>query len=809
VDAHALPRRTVILCGIALAALGGALLLAEEAQAQAIIDNGVIQLGVDDYGSLNVWGGPATGPACGFGTTAVGLRYMPTGCDATSPGCLCEGWGVAYDMMRSGWCNQAGGCPGASGTTHTLVGFSSTSSTAVSTTRVGVLEVTHDYHPYASNANVYEADVEIKNVGTSLVTDVLYRRAMDWDIMPTAFSEEVTIGGKTPMPTALIHSSDNGFATNNPLAGAGTMYCPVLTYFTDCGPNDHGAVFTFNLGDLAPGESHFFNIYYGATGNEADAMSILTTVLDAELYSLGQTSSDPAGGTPNTFFFAFNGLAPGPKADFGWMPGLPCHDDFVKFDDLSLAGSVKFPLKNITWDLGDGTVVGPMPPGAFVMHKYTPPVGTFAPWTYTVNLTVWDTNDKVDYAEKKVKICNEPPTIDPGGDRFVVAGYGLVFDVEVIDPNKDPIDLQIVPGTLPPGVKLVEGVPGMWSFYWKPEHPDDVGVYTVQFTAKEKTYGLTDTAWMQIEVLPRSGPPEAERDADADGIVDTEDNCPHFFNPEQTQQGVGPMCDDSSPGGGSEMVVRLDPSGSSRADRDGDGVPDTGDVCPDVHDMQEDLDGDGLGDACEDDMDGDGVVDLEDNCVRAANAGQEDADKNGVGDACDGPARDRDGDGVPDHADNCVQTMNPFQRDVDGDGAGDLCDPDLDGDGLVQADAIGRIVDNCPYDPNPDQADADGDGVGDACEGDLDGDGIEDRVAGRPLDNCPLVPNPDQADHDGDGIGDACDATPGADAQGGAAPLEAVAAQGASLGAYVGFGVAGGLLVLGVVAIVMMRRRAT
>jgi len=50
------------------------------------------------------------------------------------------------------------------------------------------------------------------------------------------------------------------------------------------------------------------------------------------------------------------------------------------------------------------------------------------------------------------------------------------------------------------------------------------------------------------------------------------------------------------------------PTPSPDVDRDGDGVPDARDNCP-LHDNadQHDLDGDGMGDACDTDMDGDGV----------------------------------------------------------------------------------------------------------------------------------------------------------------------------------------------------------
>jgi OOP family OmpA-OmpF porin len=170
----------------------------------------------------------------------------------------------------------------------------------------------------------------------------------------------------------------------------------------------------------------------------------------------------------------------------------------------------------------------------------------------------------------------------------------------------------------------------------------------------------------------------------------------------------------------------------SIGDRDGDGIKDDVDQCPDD---PEDFDGFKDEDGCPDpDNDNDGIPDINDRCPNVPEDRDGDHDEDGCPEASDG---DRDGDGIPDSMDKCPD--EPEDRDgfQDQDGCPD---PDNDQDGIPDK------VDQCPNDPEDKDGFEDQDGCPDP---DNDKDGIPDVK-----DKCPNDPETYNGFEDEDGCPD-------------------------------------------------------
>ncbi len=271
------------------------------------------------------------------------------------------------------------------------------------------------------------------------------------------------------------------------------------------------------------------------------------------------------------------------------------------------------------------------------------------------------------------------------------------------------------------------------------------------------------------------------QDRDNDGHPDDADNCKDTANEGQENQDGdlwGDACDADRDGDGAsnqeESIAGSDPDNptSTPDDPDADGFTtfqerQAGSDPRDPASTPDDPDADGHPTTVEDhhgsdpynsastpkDRDADGHDNRFDNCPDARND-QSDIDGDDIGDVCDeddndGPLGDQDQDGIANGEDSCPLTPDDG-ADYDGDGQADACDEDDDDDGTVDgADAF-------PFDPS-EQSDTDGDGVGDNADADDDNDGLTDAVEAS------IGTNPRSADTDGDQFGDAEENNQGTD----------------------------------------------
>ncbi len=224
-------------------------------------------------------------------------------------------------------------------------------------------------------------------------------------------------------------------------------------------------------------------------------------------------------------------------------------------------------------------------------------------------------------------------------------------------------------------------------------------------------------------------------DRDGDGVSDKEDKCPDLAGlktlmgcPDRDADGLADN-DDKCP----DIAGLANLMGCP--DRDGDGIADGDDKCPD-------LSGPAATMGCPD-RDSDGILDAEDDCPDvkgiAALRGCPDTDNDGITDANDkcpreaGPAAtmgcpDRDGDGITDKEDKCPGEKGP---------ASTFGCPDRDNDRVADKD------DACPGKPGDSShkgcPDTDGDGIFD------DIDRCPDKAGVAALRGCPDIKKEDKA----------------------------------------------------------------
>jgi hypothetical protein len=200
-------------------------------------------------------------------------------------------------------------------------------------------------------------------------------------------------------------------------------------------------------------------------------------------------------------------------------------------------------------------------------------------------------------------------------------------------------------------------------------------------------------------------------------------------------------------------------------DRDGDGILDEGDYCPDgaigwKSNMTSDYDADGCQDSGEDDDDdNDGIVDSSDSCLGGTYGWTSSPNTDYDNDGCidNGQDDDDDDDGIVDSIDSCpkgdLEWIPSLSTDYDSDGCRDSSeDDDDDDDGITDTDDACEKGD-LGWISNP-STDHDGDGCQDSGEDDDDdNDGLTDD-----LDHCSSGKSSwnsrTSTDHDSDGCQD-------------------------------------------------------
>jgi hypothetical protein len=277
--------RKLLVVGLAATALTAA---GAAHAAPVQLENGYVEIGVSDYGTLG-----------SDGSTEPGILFDPTGSgnygrnDILTPGTPFEGYYVTSGAYADGANND--GSP---------IGFGSASPTLISATQAswsgsdGTFNITNLYTLGTIGArSAIEIQTTLTNVSDSTLTSVEFLRTLDPDLdvvsygsyytNNTVLSADQSCGtGPDTGQTICIDSTSSYTHEAGVSAAWSTSPATYLAGLND-GNGDYTIGLAFNLGDVGAGDSVTFDYAYGVGGSLSIAATPTPEPMTLALFGTG------------------------------------------------------------------------------------------------------------------------------------------------------------------------------------------------------------------------------------------------------------------------------------------------------------------------------------------------------------------------------------------------------------------------------------------------------------------------------------------------------------------------------------------